>query len=293
MSLIVARQFGDRIIVVSDTMISDKNEHRPNILPGRLKSIVIDWSLSIAYAGTAVVGLEAVRHASNLFAKNRDLNEVLLFLKNENEKTKFTESSCDFLVTSHVNGPSIFKIWAGEITSGQPVQWIGNSEPLVRLRENELLSQAPDGLPETEHEEYRFVDAMRGIWLKPAAMAEHNVGGFFVAQLGSPNGHCYISHAASVCSDTVIMPPGLTEEQLADRASGMTEYKYNVQAPLERGVAVLAAFLEQLKTGYIYQPLIRDDPDKLSPATLMETCDKMTLLAQQAGGRISKVDLSP
>lgn len=42
MTLVVAAQFGSRIIVFSDTMISGDHPTRNDMIPGRLKSIVLD-----------------------------------------------------------------------------------------------------------------------------------------------------------------------------------------------------------------------------------------------------------
>jgi len=64
MTFVVARKFGDRIIVFSDTMISNRGAARQNIIPGALKSIVVHRYVSIAYAGSAPVALDAVREGA-------------------------------------------------------------------------------------------------------------------------------------------------------------------------------------------------------------------------------------
>jgi hypothetical protein len=51
MTVVIGRRFGDAMVILSDTMISDSNTGRDNIIPGRLKAIIVADRLSIAYAG--------------------------------------------------------------------------------------------------------------------------------------------------------------------------------------------------------------------------------------------------
>lgn len=277
MTLVAARRFGDRVIVISDTMISDKNSARRNVLPGRLKSVVIDWHLSIAFAGPANAGIDAIRKANGLFKATRNLNELLNYLIAESKREPDCDNRCDFIVSSHIHGPSLYKIWDGRISSEQHFQWIGQKHLMVGLAE------APD--------EISFFNAFSQNAGVAAGNASQGVGGIFVVQLGSPYGHCYVTHASTICFDEIVVPPGITEQQQADRASGMTEYNYNCQATLDRGVAVVSAFIKQAQTGYIYAPLLQDDPIIIHPASLSEICDRAKLLARELGGRISDVDV--
>lgn len=270
MTLVAARRFGDRIIVISDTMISDSNATRRNILPGRLKCIVVDWHLSIAFAGPANAGIDAIRQGHGLFKATRNLNELLDYLVAESKREPDCDKRCDFIVSSHIHEPSLYKIWDGQISSGQPFQWIGQKSLLAGLAE------ATD--------EMSFFDAFSQNAGVAAGNASQGVGGIFVVQLGSPYGHCYQTHASTICFDDIIVPPGITEQQQADRASGMMQYSYNCQATLDRGVAVVSAFFEQAQTGYIYAPLLQDDPIIVHPTSLSEICDRARLLARQLGG---------
>jgi hypothetical protein len=49
MTFVVARRFGERIHIVSDTMISDSTKLRPDVIPGRLKAIP-DAGIGYIYA---------------------------------------------------------------------------------------------------------------------------------------------------------------------------------------------------------------------------------------------------
>ena len=65
MTIVAAMKFDKRIVVMSDTMISDSNELRNNVIPGRLKSIVINNWLTISDAGLSTQAIDAVRKIYN------------------------------------------------------------------------------------------------------------------------------------------------------------------------------------------------------------------------------------
>src|SRR3954451_14228246 len=63
MTLIIARKLGRRIVIASDTMISDYDGTRQNVIPGRLKSVVLGPTFSVAYCGLANQCIDAIRSA--------------------------------------------------------------------------------------------------------------------------------------------------------------------------------------------------------------------------------------
>lgn len=118
MTLVVAAQFGSRIIVFSDTMISGAHLTRNDIIPGRLKSIILNGKLSVSYAGAVSTGLRVIREARNLFGKTQDLSEVIEFIRLESLAVLSTKYECDLLIVSHVGEPNIVRISDGVASSG-------------------------------------------------------------------------------------------------------------------------------------------------------------------------------
>ena len=81
MTLIIARQWDDRIIMLADTMISDPAQPRHDIIPGKLKVIVLTSKLSIAYAGRSTQALDAIRKAWSIVYQDSDLQGILEYLR--------------------------------------------------------------------------------------------------------------------------------------------------------------------------------------------------------------------
>jgi hypothetical protein len=281
MTLVVAAQFGSRIIVFSDTMISNKSIGN-DIIPGRLKSIVINGTLSVSYSGNVDIALDSVRRICKELPKYKDIKDVIDLLIRTS-----TNFSCDFIVATHLPEPCLIKIADGKMSTGGNRYWIGNPEPIRRLAEIEAALPIPIGYvqnPIQSLEESTFRRAIQETLFDPAQHAAGGVGGFLIEILGSPYGHCYGSHATVKWFDTTHFPPGITARQLADRASGMTMFGYNVISAAERGVPVMGIFIDQIGIGYIYRPTEQDSPDKLYPCTLEQITDLVGRRARGMGG---------
>lgn len=100
MTIVLAQKFGERIIILADTMISDSNTEKPSIIPGRLKAIVISKKLSIAYAGHANQCHDVALKCYSLARKNGQLNEILEFLRLSSAPNNY-EVEMEFIVAAH------------------------------------------------------------------------------------------------------------------------------------------------------------------------------------------------
>jgi hypothetical protein len=287
MSIVIAAKFLDRIIVISDTMISDASKARSNIIPGQLKSVVLNGKLSISYAGSVATGLDVIQHSETIFSQTQDLKEVVEFIHHKNSSLLRTEWACDFIIVSHVQGPCMYRICDGAISHGADRYWIGNHEPIRNLSEMENSVPIPPDLQFFSPEEHKFRQAIHSLLFEPAVHTAGGVGGFMFELLGSPFGHCYGNHATAKYWDSVQFPPGVTPRQAEDRASGMTLFGYCTVASLERGAGVVGAFIEQAQTGYIYRPT-RGDPQRLFPCTLEQIDRLVTAYAKEMVGFVDK-----
>ncbi|KSV76013.1 hypothetical protein N185_16325 [Sinorhizobium sp. GW3] len=53
MTIIIAQRRGDDILLLADTKIGNAGEKGPNVIPGRLKLIVLGKGLTVGFAGNA------------------------------------------------------------------------------------------------------------------------------------------------------------------------------------------------------------------------------------------------
>jgi hypothetical protein len=123
MTIVIARQWGDRIIINSDTMVSDRNAARPNIIPGQLKAIVLTPKLSVAYAGRSGKALDTIRKVREAAREGADLRDMLDSLQ---EATGADSEPVEFLVGSHYQAPTLYKVWEGRVSTGANWYSIGD-----------------------------------------------------------------------------------------------------------------------------------------------------------------------
>jgi len=69
LTLIAALKMSERIVVMSDTAISDRDAIRSNLIPGRLKSVVVGPKMTISYAGLSSQALEPQFQTVTRFAR--------------------------------------------------------------------------------------------------------------------------------------------------------------------------------------------------------------------------------
>lgn len=251
MTLVVARQWVDRIVMLSDTMISDRNAPRPDIIPGQLKAIVLNSKLSVAYAGRATKALHAIRDVRKTVCQGAYLQDVLDHLY---QATNRNSGDVEFLVASHYEEPALFKVWNGQISTGADWYWIGDpsgATAVQRAMGSQPIRESGK-LDSKEEEELRlslaFVEVVRESTFP-------GVGGFSFNLLGSPQGHCYQNYGESIAWDSVKLNEIDTPEYRRFEKTGTAHYQYSVTSPQQRGAGVTGVFLPQVELGFIYSPL--------------------------------------
>jgi hypothetical protein len=289
MTIVVARKFGQRVLIVSDTMISETTAARQNIIPGTLKSIVISMDFSLAFSGNIATALDAIRETKEIYARRKNSDLAIDKLCEMSVRSAKTDQDCDFLAVRHLSTRAeLIRISGGKATVmemgtfiGQPSVW----EYLMKAERDIPLDESISRDEYSSPEEIRFQIAVNSLRIAPAEHASIGVGGFIITLLCSPHGHCYSGNLGVHAWDKISIPGGLTDAQIADRASGKTEYRYRILPPSRRGVAVVGAMLDQAKLGFVYSPLsVHSIPAAVTDATESRIRQLVDAEAEQQGG---------
>src|SRR5271167_4933494 len=107
MSLVMAMQFGDRICILSDSMNPASNTTDNDVIPGQLKTIVLNKKVSISYSGTSNKAIYKIREIRKDLMKRVYIEEILESLA---EFTGEEKEGVDFIVSSHMGIPKLYKI---------------------------------------------------------------------------------------------------------------------------------------------------------------------------------------
>ena len=287
MSLVMAMQFGDRICILSDSITSDSGANGQEIIPGQLKTIVLNKGASISYSGSTNKAIAKIREIQRDLSERKYFDEVLESL------TEFTSGEAgdvDFLVSSHVGIPKLYKIAGGQIHYGLGMYWIGNDEVAERVleefgQEEHVNVELPVHMT---REEYRFREAFK----KAVSGKEPQAGGLVFDCVGTPKGYSYNNYAVVHTGDRMALD--ITEDYTARWAydnHGMESYSLSLVSPKERSLAVTGAFFERSNTGFIYSPLdprldsrkeeMLGKPETIHPVTLKGFVDEVARYASR------------
>ncbi|MBR0966115.1 hypothetical protein JQ554_18065 [Bradyrhizobium diazoefficiens] len=253
MTVGLARRFGDRILIIADTIISSRSAAKKDIIPGRVKAVILAEDVSAAYAGSVYHALPALQRAAQIARSNGRIEDIIEPLRATNAETVHDEElETEFLIASHRDGVAMMKVWrGGEITRGDALLWIGEPSVADALVSLESAAPTPLGWPD----EVRLNWTAAQLLGDPTRFVLKNVGGFFVTLLASPVGHTYQDMAgAALCNDLRLS--GATP----DDSGVLGIYHYQVLHGFWRGAAVLAVYLPQPKLGFLYRPLSMDRP---------------------------------
>lgn len=256
MTIVVAKAFGQRACVLSDTQVYDPDGTRADAFPGRLKTIVLSESITASYAGLAIQGLDAIRSALPIAVEGVDA--VVAHLE---ACTREYSGELDFIVVAHAPDLQLTKVTSTGTARGGNAYAIGDHgmiSAFSRYRDPALPVLGPEA-PLSEQEL-----GMRSTFNRFMVSTESaNVAGAAIDCLASPEGHCYNTHTGAFSWNEIIVGGENEYENERDRDGGTYHYDYNVVGPNRRGVALVGLYLPQIRTGWIYDPIFSDAPMRL------------------------------
>jgi hypothetical protein len=161
----------------------------------------------------------------------------------------------EFLVASHRDNCTLKRIWNGRTSSNLEQACIGQSNllPILIEKESEISRNIS---PQDFEDGSRFMSAFQSFF--DGTRISDSVGGFGIMTLCYPLGHMYQMSGGAAAWTFGQQAP--VEQQLADKQSGMTQWRYGIFLPKLRGVGVVGAIVPDAGIGYIYTPLWRDRP---------------------------------
>ncbi|WP_157158798.1 hypothetical protein [Bradyrhizobium genomosp. III] len=290
MTVGLARRFGDRMLIATDTMIHDEAAAERNLIPGRVKAIVLCEDVSVAYAGTVGHALPAVQEAAAIARGGRRIEDVIKPLRNASAESaaRGEEFRTEFLVASHRSRVAMFKIWKdGLITENDDRLWIGQPDIVTAIENLEADTPTASAhsatIPFITPEEHRFTCAINQIAVQPARFLSSKVGGFMITVLASPFGHTYQHVLGATILQDMEFGKAESEEQHVERQAGMNYYTYQILANFWRGAAVVAAYLDQPKLGFLYHPLEWDGVETFKETTAEELLGRVREVATAMG----------
>jgi len=245
----MAMQFGDRICILSDSMISSSASVDDEVIPGQLKTVVLNKEIAVSYSGPADKAVGKIREVRNDLTERVYFEEVLESLS---EFTRNEGENVDFIISSHISIPKLYKIAGGEIHYGLDMYWIGNEGAVSRvLKEIEKGETVTGSLPRgMTAEEKRFREAFKKV------VSGRNVpqaGGLVFDCIGSKDGYSYNTDAGVHTGSG--MSIGISFDYAPGHSSQKPGSELSLVSPNGRSLPLAGAYFEESHLGYIYSPL--------------------------------------
>ena len=233
-------------------MITDSAEGRQHAIPGRLKALILNDRFSVAYAGHSDPAQNAIREAYKIL--QRDGHEIAL---EHLRQATIGGADIDFVTASHYGNAELRRIWQGRISDPLAQTVIGNAaivEPVMERFAKERDQNAKG-----------FWSAYIVAFTDDKISAGEGVGGLPIGLTAQPGNHHYAACTFWKRWKPIEFVRGQTTyEDERDLLTGDWTYHFDVIRPARSGVAVLAAIIRQAKIGYIYAPLLQDDPSRIT-----------------------------
>lgn len=289
MTIGIARKFGQRVLLLTDTMITDSLMGGRDAIPGRLKAIILSPTVSVAYAGHSDPALYAIREALQCLKATgqvRSAAEVLI------RASGSADHEVDFLLIFHQDGvPHLQKITEGRSTPDVDSAFIGDAVVVRRVLDlvpsQEAFAHPDLGIDAAEG---ALWNAFLRLFVDEGTTVVDGVGGLPIGVVASPYGHFYSSYAVSMAWDVIDLRVGITSSQHEAQRGGETAFSFNVMGGRLRGVAALGVAVPQAGVGFVYAPLALNPTERLVTGVPAGTgfIDSRTLLSA-VGERLEAV----
>ncbi len=252
MSLIVALTSGSRVQILSDSEVSHPDGSRSEVIPGRLKLVVLSPQLCVGYAGAVEPALDAIRTIPKAEDARSHLAGTLQHLL---EGHQAAPAATDFIVVSAGPPPVLHKISEGRLSQGFERYWIGSADAVsifgqglaAALRTTNLTTEfATVGAAAMAFESLLNDGAVESVGGVPFSV---------ILQNGALNYAC----AARAFFPTQSIPDS-TPTALQFGTAAVGGFSYSVLTPLEPGHPIVGVYFLQGRFGYAYTPIHCDRP---------------------------------
>lgn len=246
MTLVVGSVEDRAVRLTCDSQISDRHAARNNVVPGRLKLVVLRPNTCIGYAGQPDIAIDAIRAARSL----TDFDDIAEHLLHTNVES---HGRVDFLI-AQLNPLRLEKIAQYRRFRGGSLYWIGDPEAVDVF--GRLLDVAT--APASNYPEYALAARIHTAFLQLLSdTAAPSVGGLSFTVARDREGFRY-APASMVFFPSQSIPSGVPTS-LCFGGPAQGGYAYSVYSANAPGVAAAAVYFLQGRCGCLYMPLVQDE----------------------------------
>jgi|GEM_PF-4236986 len=247
MTLVIAQRHEDQVMILADTKIMDPSKTRPDIIPGRLKAIILGPGLSVAFAGNADAASLAIENARDalLFCGIEDAINII--------QSDSREGETDYIIACHSPKAELLCLRRGGRISVPDICSIGDDDCFKDAIKKAIDSQK------------RLLDSDLRTYFYDRLLTGQNIGekigGFPVTIYATNESHNYMPFFGSYTYKFPKLKSGMpTYQEINQVYTGDGHFEFGILPPETPNLPVLGAYSLQAKMGYIYSPIEQVDP---------------------------------
>jgi len=243
MTIVIAQKRNDSVLLLADTKINDPKEIGPDVFPGRLKLVILDKGMTVAFSGDADPAGVVLRDAHKVLRKSGPQATIdFLTMSSSDGRT-------DYVVAAHMPEARLLIMRKGGVVEEQNIWAIGDTEPFKELIDKARDADAQDFFKSELRS--RFFDRL----LTNKELGDH-IGGFPVAVGATSKCHRYLFHHGAYTYTFPTLKWGEETHQPIDQVySGDGHFELGIMPPDVPNVPVLGAYSLQARIGYVYSPI--------------------------------------
>lgn len=247
MTIVISERKGEEVLFLTDTMIRDPNQARPEVLPGRLKVVTIGPCVTVAFAGNADPAGVAIQEAQRALRRYGP-SAVIELLRQQS-----SAGETDFVVAFHNPGAHLVRLRNGASVEVNGICTLGHDEPFRDLIER--AEPIGDKRLRGSALHHGFIDR-----LLTGKHSHPDIGGFPMAVEATPNGHRYLGCVGAYTYQVDITWGKTTHQPIDQVYTGDGHFMFSVIPSEAVNVPVVGACLLQAQTGFVFSPIERPEP---------------------------------
>lgn len=250
MSLVVARQIGQEIRIISDTKMMSYNTLRQTPIDGGLKCIVLSPCRCVSFVGNASIAENALAPIiGGQIMSREEITSRLLACHRE------VGGETDFLVCETGKGIHIDRIADGLLEKDLSTAWIGDTNAFARYQVSYHIESKTQAFEIEERFEIasRMSDAFRAVIADPTISSVDDFAITVTSHPAQEDGFRYLPHAAGYGFKTISLtnePTSLLQTLGVEAGS----YNYSVLVPLSAGIGAVAVYIREARLGALFFP---------------------------------------
>ncbi len=264
MTLVVARIIEDRILLISDSRITDPNVLRRSSLKGALKAVILHRGLCVCFSGNLLIAQDAI---SKLEVNPNSYFESETIIDQLFQEHRKGDCGADFLLVTLIPNTSITRIRRGQIERNLNAAWIGDYDAFSSYQQhfhNSLAQNScnllQDQLEQINLDVHKIFSKMTDAFISVIENNAHPTVDDFIVHISlGLEGFKYLDSLFAFNPNKQTIPAGVRTPLIFSGSAAEGGYSHSIMTPREAGIGAIGVYFFQGSFGALFYPARFDE----------------------------------